>query len=472
MTGTIHYYFTIYDTSMNMITTGKEEIEITDDEEPVASIQGPDSAFQFEQVTFSAMGSMDNVGIISYVWEINGEEFTGMEVNYTFDTVGVYTIGLKVSDGVNPTVSMSHEISIRDAEDPEIMIEVPKELGNHETLRANATYPHTMDNVGILTYTWRLVLPDTTRISASGEIFEYDLTGILGTVTLYLTVADAEGNSAEAMYSIGVVDNLAPTVVVPDDMSVFVGTFVQFEDEKSTDNVGIYRWVWHLTSDGIDDTLDSNIDSYSYYFQKVGTYNITLTLYDSNNNSASDWFHVEVMDRGTNLDTDGDGMPDEWEDMMGLDKELDDAYRDEDRDLLINLKEYQLRTNPKSGDTDGDGMPDQWEYKYAYDEGYTDLTDDGIPQWMAMFTADGDLDGDGDTNLEEYLEGGRDPTVKDAEEEAEDNTVLYVVIVVVLIVLGIIIIVAAVILFGKVKPVEEEFPESQYPHLYRKEEAP
>jgi hypothetical protein len=470
--GMVSYYFTIYDTSMNMITTDEEEVEIIDDEDPVAAISGPVSAFQFEEVTFSSMGSMDNVVITSYVWEINEEEFSGMEVNYTFDTVGVYTIELKVSDGINPTVIITHDITIRDAEDPEIMVEVPEGLGNHEVLFANASYPNTMDNVGILTYTWRLILPDTTRISASGELFEYELTGILGTLTLYLTVADAEGNSADAEFTIEVVDNLAPTVVPPDNMEVFAGSFVQFEDTRSTDNVGIFRWVWHLTSDGIDDTQDDNIDTYSYYFLETGIYNISLTLYDSNNNSASGWFLVTVVDKGTNLDTDGDKMPDAWEDMMGLDKELDDAKRDYDNDLLINLKEYQLGTNPKNADTDGDGIPDQWEYKYAFDEGYTDLNEDGIPQWMAMFTADGDMDGDGDSNLEEYLEGGRDPTVKDAEEEAEDNTVLYVVIIAVLVLLGIIIILAAVILFGKVKPVEEEFPETQYPHLYRKEEAP
>jgi len=472
MTGLILYYFTIYDTSMNMVTTDEEDVNIVDDEEPVAFISGPASAFQFEQVTFSAVGSTDNVGITSFIWEINEEEFTGAEINHTFDTVGVYSIDLKVWDGVNPPVSQSHDITIRDAEDPEILVEVPEEMGNHETLWVNASYPHTMDNVGILTYTWRLVLPDTTRISASGEFFEYDLTGILGTIALYLTVADAEGNSDDAEYSIEVVDNLAPTIVVPEDLEVFVGTFVQFEDEESTDNVGIFRWVWHLTSDGIEDIKDDNIDSYSYYFQEAGVYNITLTLYDSNNNSASDWFHVLVQDRGTNLDTDDDDMPDEWEDRMGLDKEVDDSRRDYDNDLLINLKEYELGTNPKSADSDGDGMPDQWEYKYAFDEGYTDLNDDGVPQWMAMFTADGDIDEDGDSNLEEYLEGGRDPTVKDAEEEAEDDTVLYVVILVVLIILGLIIVLVAIVVFGKVKPVEDEFPESQYPHLYRKEGSP
>lgn len=50
-------------------------------------------------------------------------------------------------------------------------------------------------------------------------------------------------------------------------------------------------------------------------------------------------------------------------------------------------------------DTDGDGLPDWWEIQY-----FGDLSQDG----------EGDFDGDGYTNLEEY-DAGTDPTVPDGE---------------------------------------------------------
>jgi hypothetical protein len=100
-------------------------------------------------------------------------------------------------------------------------------------------------------------------------------------------------------------------------------------------------------------------------------------------------------------DTDGDGMPDGWEVAYDLDPFHDDTNEDPDNDGLANIEEYQIRTNPKNSDTDGDRMPDGWEYQYDGPDGLQPTAKD----------ADGDLDSDGISNLEEYL-AGTDPTHK------------------------------------------------------------
>jgi hypothetical protein len=47
-------------------------------------------------------------------------------------------------------------------------------------------------------------------------------------------------------------------------------------------------------------------------------------------------------------DTDGDGMPDEWEDANGLNKLVNDAALDPDNDGFTNLQEYLSGTNPQN----------------------------------------------------------------------------------------------------------------------------
>jgi hypothetical protein len=92
------------------------------------------------------------------------------------------------------------------------------------------------------------------------------------------------------------------------------------------------------------------------------------------------------------LDSDNDGMPDEWEVAHGLDPNNPaDANLDQDNDGLTNLQEYQNGTNPTSQDTDNDGMPDGWEITYGLNPNVDD--------------ASSDKDNDGYNNLQEYQSG-------------------------------------------------------------------
>jgi len=59
------------------------------------------------------------------------------------------------------------------------------------------------------------------------------------------------------------------------------------------------------------------------------------------------------------VDIDGDGLPDSWEILYGLNpSDASDGLEDPDGDSLHNLQEYTIGTNPVRADTDGDGLDD------------------------------------------------------------------------------------------------------------------
>jgi len=104
------------------------------------------------------------------------------------------------------------------------------------------------------------------------------------------------------------------------------------------------------------------------------------------------------------IDTDHDGIPDDYETEQGLDAEdAADAALDKDADGLTNLQEYLLGTLANQADSDTDGMPDGWEVQFGLDP-------------LTSSDALTDSDNDGLTALQEFTAGTK-PDIADTDTD-------------------------------------------------------
>ncbi len=193
-------------------------------------------------------------------------------------------------------------------------------------------------------------------------------------------------------------------------------------DDRSRQAAGSVTDPTNPDTDGdgiLDGAEDANRNGWTDGDGKTLPLTATIAQYATARPNAGDWpnnkidsFETWTETSPTNSDSDGDGLKDGY----GEDKNVN-GYVDGDtnRNRVYDAGEAWTETNPLKFDTDGDGLPDGWEVSNGLDplDNGTDsfrtaLANDGNPS----NGANGDPDGDGNTNLQEYL-AGTDPQKDD-----------------------------------------------------------
>ena len=119
-------------------------------------------------------------------------------------------------------------------------------------------------------------------------------------------------------------------------------------------------------------------------------------------------------------DTDGDGIPDSYEDANGLDKTVNDAEGDLDSDDLSNIDEYVAGSDPQDDDSDDDGLKDGAETNTGI---YVSATDTGTNPLSEDTDSDGLLDLV-ETNTGIFVDAddpGTNPNLADTDNDGFDD---------------------------------------------------
>ncbi len=282
---------------------------------PYANAGGPYTFTAGIPFTLNGAGSNDidpGDSITSYDWDLDhdGVFFDDLDVEtgspttpWTYDTPGVYNIGLKVWDNgaFNPvdcvvgvdciplqslpdftTVTVvENQPPVSDAGGP---YTVPE--GTALTLDGTGSYD---PNGDALSYAWDLDgdgnTDDSTDMNPTWTYMDN------GTYTVTLTVSDS------------LLDDTTTTVVEVTDLSPTAaftwypepqeeGTAVSFTDASTSSPDAIVAWSWNFGGEG-----SSSEQNPSFTFADDGTYTVTLTVTDEDGSESSVSHNVTITDK-------------------------------------------------------------------------------------------------------------------------------------------------------------------------------
>lgn len=273
------------------------EVEVYDDEPPVADAGEDLEVGMGETFTLDGRGSADNIAIASYRWTLDpgglDREFDTMTTETSIDAPGEYTAVLNVTDTSGLWTTDTVTIVVLDTEAPVADAGEDLEVGQGETFTLDGS--GSADNVGIVSWVWTAVYDDETHILSEEESFEMMSTEPDAYV-FTLNVTDAAGNWDADEVVVTVLDTTDPQAFAGEDVTVVEGNEVDFDGSFSSDNMGIVLYTWTFVYEGKTETLDG-VEA-SFTFDIVGEYEVTLRVTDAADNWAADMMKVTVKTSG------------------------------------------------------------------------------------------------------------------------------------------------------------------------------
>ncbi len=193
---------------------------------------------------------------------------------------------------------------------------------------------------------------------------------IVGTNSIELRAEDNDRNYS-IIASRSIIRNTLPsiTITTPGDDPIAVNATSYAFTGTSSDNYGKVTHVKYRVENGAWLSATGTVD-----------WNFTVTGLELDNNfvevraqdNTGDYSEIvsRTITRDDTLpiiDTDNDGLPDDWENQHFRNLTTANSTTDTDLDGLLDKDEYSYETDPSDSDTDGDGDSDGDEVKYGSD---------------------------------------------------------------------------------------------------------
>ncbi len=261
---------------------------------PTAVIKSPSEGIAKRVVEFDGRSSRrGDYDITRYRWDFgDGSRAEGRKVSHTYDRPGDYRVTLEVTDQIG--LKDSTRVTIRIKENPDdttpplAIIDGPSTAREGDLVTFDGS--RTFSLSPIRRYDWSFGDGST----ASGRTVNHTYNRA-GTYTVLLTVVAENGLRSSATHQIRIDSRLdpstAPIARIAAPGSVQRGEEVTFDGSASTPAANLISYEWNF-----GDGATANAVTIRHVYDRVGVFNVTLTVTDRDGRTNSATHQIQVVD--------------------------------------------------------------------------------------------------------------------------------------------------------------------------------
>ena len=290
----------------NIYGKGRLFLSLPANQAPTASFTySPTSPTVGQTVTFNGSGSSDPDGsIVSYSWSFGtGASGSGATATYAYPSAATHTVSLTVTDNGGASNTATQQLTVSAAPLPDLIVQSLTHSPTNPTLGQAVSFSVVVRNQGTATagsFRVRLAGASSSTQGTLGSL----AAGASTTLTLSLALSQSSETFTATADDLGqvtesnegnntaqdVVQAAAPQAVVAQANGPYAGTVgqaISFSAAGSSGPISSYAWSF---GDGGTGSGASSTHAYG----SPGSYPVTLTVYGSSGQQASDTAQVTV----------------------------------------------------------------------------------------------------------------------------------------------------------------------------------